>query len=271
MVNLKKLIFYSALAFVYISTTIELVSWPKKMVITDTVADLRNKINSEGKSSLLSQLIFGEKVIADKEKDGYLHVNAIGQKVYSSYADRVIDCPGWIRSEQAHEVGNFLNYNLVVKNPEAIIWDIKKSKELKRVLIGTRLYGKKEDEEFYKIWMPGHDDQSGLIKESDVISYDKLNLIEKDLRSAICEVSEKFLESPYLWGGRSIYDKELDIQGQITGSDCSNLVALCYKIYGKDIPRNTRTQKMKCKRNYLWQRVKACRRCLYSKNGLIGL
>jgi cell wall-associated NlpC family hydrolase len=53
----------------------------------------------------------------------------------------------------------------------------------------------------------------------------------KDKRSRIVEVSAKYLNSPYLWGGRSPF-----------GIDCSGFTQIVYKIAGIRIPRDVSQQ-----------------------------
>lgn len=139
-----------------------------------------------------------------------------------------------IKSNQAIKIEEFQEYNLAVKVPCAEI--ITEGKPIK-VLLGTRLKGVFKWEESFVINLPG---KIGTIAASAVVCYDTLK--DEDLRSGICKVAEHFIGGLYTWGGRSIYDEELEKEGQLTGVDCSNLVALCYKVHGIDIPRNTRSQ-----------------------------
>jgi len=227
-----------------------LFSWPKKMVIIVPVADLRSECSvvtdlshSKFDRKQYSQLLFGEKIIADKEVDGWLYVSAIDQEVYDNDKKDFIGCPGWIRSDQAVEVKNFSDYNLVVRDKSAAIWHESENEEIIRVLLGAELNGEIGEDDFFYVDLP---EGKGRIKKSSVINFEDFDTDGISLRSSICTIATLFLSGPYTWGGRSIYDELLEKQGQLTGVDCSNLVALCYKICGMKIPRNTNSQYKKC-------------------------
>jgi len=224
-------------------------SWPKKMIITVPVADLRNErsdvtdfSHTKYDTAQLTQLIFGENVIAYEEVDGYLKVSAVDQEVYDFGKSEFIECPGWIRSEQALEVEDFFNHNLIVKEPSAIIWDDEKSEEIIKIYLGTELSGAIGDGGFFDVIFPAG---KGRIKNNQVLYLDDFNLDEESLRLEICNVAKLFLSNPYTWGGRSIHDELLESKGQLTGVDCSNLVSLSYKVCGMKIPRNSFSQHKK--------------------------
>lgn len=54
---------------------------------------------------------------------------------------------------------------------------------------------------------------------------------KNNLRESLVVTSQKFLNVPYLWGGRSFF-----------GIDCSGLVQLVYKIHGISLPRDADKQ-----------------------------
>jgi gamma-D-glutamyl-L-lysine dipeptidyl-peptidase len=56
-------------------------------------------------------------------------------------------------------------------------------------------------------------------------------LIKKPSASGILETAAKFLNSPYLWGGRSVF-----------GIDCSGFVQIVFKIHGIALPRDAKDQ-----------------------------
>jgi hypothetical protein len=241
-VNIFRLLAY----FLFISVT-GLYSWPKKMIVTVPVADLRadksdvdDLSHSKPDMKQLSQLLFGEQIIAKEEKDGYLHISAIGQQVYNKEMDCFIGCPGWIKAGQAIEVKDFYDYDFVVKGQSVLVADKSEEEKFLKILLGTRFCKKLLEDRGYK--------NIEIDSLKNILCYENLDLDEESLRKAIVETAKLFLDGPYTWGGRSIYDKDLEDQGQLTGADCSNLVALCYKVYGIDIPRNTRSQHKKCKK-----------------------
>jgi hypothetical protein len=265
--NIKK---YFVFLFIFFGS---LYPWPKNMVVIVPVADLRNErstatdlSHSKMDNKQLSQLVFGEKIIANKEVDGYLHISAIGQQIYNKDKKDFIGCPGWIRADQAIEVDDFLDYNLVVKEPCARIF-YESEEEMIRVLLGTRLFGEIGENNFFDVVLPVG---NGRIKKSCVLCYETLDIEEENLRNAICKTAELFLDGPYTWGGRSIYDEELEQGGQLTGVDCSNLVALCYKVHGMDVPRNTRSQHEKCDIFEFGKQLKPADVVFTAKKSLLG-
>lgn len=67
------------------------------------------------------------------------------------------------------------------------------------------------------------------------VGSDEYTLEEKipflSANESIVKTAHRFMNAPYLWGGRTAH-----------GIDCSGLSQLCYKIHGKNIPRNSNTQ-----------------------------
>jgi len=51
--------------------------------------------------------------------------------------------------------------------------------------------------------------------------------IDFTVKPNIFDIAEIYMNTPYLWGGKSIF-----------GIDCSGLVQLCFKVCGVDLPRN---------------------------------
>lgn len=264
MVKIKKYLVCLLFAFICTASSFcSLLSWPKKMLITVPVADLRSDrsrakdlthLKKDSRQS--SQLTFGEQIIANRKVGEYLHVSAIGQKVYDAVENDLVGCPGWIRADQAidiEELGlkDFFEYNLAVKEKSAFITF--KNNKKKKVLFGTRLYGIPIENNLFCVITPFG---RGVIDASKVVYYKQLKTDERFLRKSICEAATRFLDGPYTWGGRSVYDKDLERKGQLTSTDCSNLVALCYKVYGLDIPRSARDQYESCKELYLGSELK---------------
>lgn len=69
---------------------------------------------------------------------------------------------------------------------------------------------------------------------------------EKVMRARILEAALLHTGSPYLWGGRSLY--EPDYKKNITGVDCSGLVNGAFRAAGWIIPRDAHEQYMKARR-----------------------
>jgi len=80
--------------------------------------------------------------------------------------------------------------------------------------------------------LPGYDSTSGTLVIGDQKILIRPLAGEITLRShRIGQTANGFLNSPYLWGGRSLF-----------GFDCSGLVQVVYRIHGLDLPRDAHQQ-----------------------------
>lgn len=71
-----------------------------------------------------------------------------------------------------------------------------------------------------------------LLSLGSEVAFETENLIDKsNIRESLVETAKKFINVPYLWGGRSYF-----------GIDCSALVQLVYKIHGITLPRDADKQ-----------------------------
>ncbi|GGP02740.1 hydrolase Nlp/P60 [Cloacibacterium rupense] len=71
-----------------------------------------------------------------------------------------------------------------------------------------------------------------LLSLGSEVAFETENLIDKNnIRESLVETAKKFINVPYLWGGRSYF-----------GIDCSALVQLVYKIHGVALPRDADKQ-----------------------------
>lgn len=61
--------------------------------------------------------------------------------------------------------------------------------------------------------------------------YTVLSPVDMNTKPDLFEVAEIYLNTPYLWGGKSIF-----------GIDCSGLIQLIYKVCGTDLPRDASSQ-----------------------------
>lgn len=62
-------------------------------------------------------------------------------------------------------------------------------------------------------------------------TYTVLSPVDMEIKPNLFEIAEIYLNSPYLWGGKSIF-----------GIDCSGLIQIVYKVCGYDLPRNASEQ-----------------------------
>lgn len=71
-----------------------------------------------------------------------------------------------------------------------------------------------------------------LLSIGSEVDFETENFLDKNnIRESLVETAKKFLNVPYLWGGRSYF-----------GIDCSALVQLVYKIHGIALPRDADKQ-----------------------------
>ena len=71
-----------------------------------------------------------------------------------------------------------------------------------------------------------------LISLGSEVAFETENFVNKNnIRESLVESAKKFINVPYLWGGRSYF-----------GIDCSALVQLVYKIHGITLPRDADKQ-----------------------------
>lgn len=71
-----------------------------------------------------------------------------------------------------------------------------------------------------------------LLSLGSEVAFETENFVDKcNIRESLVETAKKFINVPYLWGGRSYF-----------GIDCSALVQLVYKIHGITLPRDSDKQ-----------------------------
>ena len=158
--------------------------------------------DSTSKSELVSQLIYGElfKVIEKKEK--WFYIESIDDK-YS----------GWINHSQFKEI---------------LEQDFKKVKKIKSKLLNN-ISSEIETENGNMSITIGSKISSAFILNHKLKQ-------EKYSKNSIIKNSLKFLNSPYLWGGRTPY-----------GIDCSGFSQQVYKLNGFQLARDASQQALQGK------------------------
>ena len=163
------------------------------------VASIR--IAPDHRTEMISQLLFGEYCsITDSEKKGWIKIicKADGYE-------------GWCQLSHVEEIDSLLYNDAAVDLTADWINTIKYKGQEMLVPLGSLLTGKKPDFDFAgKIWQPA--------------------MAQKD-ETTIKEIAFKFLNTTYLWGGRSVF-----------GIDCSGFSQAVYKFLNIALLRDAQQQ-----------------------------
>jgi cell wall-associated NlpC family hydrolase len=112
-------------------------------------------------------------------------------------------------------------------------------RQLMRVTLGTMLAGKKVGS-VYQVELTRNQNAYIACRDLDRLSDDlTVKRAESLVRKNLVDKMKIAIGSPYLWGGRSIWDPSV---GLLTGVDCSSLINLVYRSQGINLPRNSLSQ-----------------------------
>lgn len=171
------------------------------------------RIEPSDKSEMVTQLLFGETYFIYEE-------NRKGWKKIKTYFDNY-EC--WIDEKQSAEISEeafeSINNNTKFVTSEIIsLLKNKKTNFLMPIVIGSSL--------------PNFEDDKLLLNE---IEYEfeglKCDNTTTPTKSTLAENAFLFLNTPYLWGGRSPF-----------GIDCSGFTQIIYKLIGIKLPRDAYQQ-----------------------------
>ena len=173
------------------------------------ICDLRLK--PELNSNLETQLLFGEKIkiINENEKQWVLC-----QSIEDDYT-------GYIKK---NNLGDLKNTNYKITNLSCFIYRLPniKSGVVSKLFLNSKISATKNETDWLSFFFK---DKKYYIHHKDV------NLINQYPNSSWVDLCIKFLNTPYLWGGKSHL-----------GLDCSALVQLAIQSVNKRFPRNTDEQ-----------------------------
>lgn len=161
------------------------------------------------KSELVSQVLFGEyiKVLATEENWSYIELE---QDTYQ----------GWIESSQLAPISSIEYERFVSNNTKAKVLDNNTTIELEGknidIVRGTTL--PYYDNGFFEI-------NNQQIRYSGKVISDKQN------RNRLIDIANSYLNTPYLWGGKTSY-----------GIDCSGFTQMVYHICGYSLQRDASLQ-----------------------------
>ena len=173
------------------------------------ICDLRLKPKSN--SNLETQFLFGEKIkIINEEQNSWL----LCQSIEDNYT-------GYIKKEN---LGDLKTINYKITSLSCFIYKTPniKSSIVTKLFLNSKISASKTEPNWFSVFF----------KNKKYFIYHKdLNSINKYANSSWVDLSIKFLNTPYLWGGKSHL-----------GLDCSALVQLAFQSVNKKFPRNTSDQ-----------------------------
>lgn len=160
---------------------------------------------------MVSQLLFGEMFEILEQRNGWYHIRMI----YDNYQ-------GWVPVDQAEKL-DYDDYIALKNQPAMVTGDLlafiqdKTQQTSFPVSAGCSVYFPKE----------GHISLGGRVffYPGQIIDASEPSL------ASIADHAMLFLNTPYLWGGRSVF-----------GLDCSGYTQLVYKMAGIKIPRDSAIQ-----------------------------
>jgi cell wall-associated NlpC family hydrolase len=224
--------------------------YPTLRIITAPVTDLRianwkpskNSPSGDSKTLRASQLLFNEifkplKSETDIQGNVWLYGYALEQKDYSNNKEKPLS--GWVQAQDTTRYTN--TKNLVINQAFSTIYSSpEKSSDaaLHKVTFGTTFQGLPYNNLWYKVMLP--EGNVGYIPASNLTNLDDIkSLPHKEIRKIIVANAKHFIGSPYLWGGRSMHQSNLDYP---TSVDCSALINLLYQERGIIVPRSSTWQ-----------------------------
>ena len=166
------------------------------------------------RTEMLTQILFGERFrIIDKIKEW-------------SYIELLFDgSHGWVENSSRKEL-NIEEYNILTDNEPVILPGISvaQSKDLPQLseitlMPGSEIYG-----------LTGKKDGFSFMGKNYKLD-NSIEIKSGTTRDNIIETAKTYMNSPYLWGGKSP-----------CGTDCAGYVQMVYKINGISLPRDVAEQ-----------------------------
>ena len=162
-------------------------------------------------SEMVSQLLFGETCIILNEEGDWLNIKT----TFDDYC-------GWIDKKMVTEIDSDfskIGIKQIIANPFIKITN-NEDNTSQYIVAGSEIYNLSKQTKTFSINSKSYilDD----LHEPDV---------HLSIRDQLINTAMSFINSPYLWGGRSIF-----------GIDCSGLVQIVYKVCKINLPRDAKDQ-----------------------------
>jgi gamma-D-glutamyl-L-lysine dipeptidyl-peptidase len=155
------------------------------------------------KSEMLSQILFGEKYLVEGKSGNWLKI----RNVFNDFV-------GWIDSDHIRDSFDEKDMTGYVLNKSLLCY---KNDKTKLIL-----------EAGCEIFEPDFEKQTFSLGKNTYTTEKEFNRSYISTNNPITDTAMKFINSPYLWGGRIS-----------SGIDCSGFTQLVYKIHGISIPHSS--------------------------------
>jgi hypothetical protein len=173
------------------------------MVLISKISICPVRIEPSDKSEMITQLLFGELCQLRDRKDNWFFISTI----YDEYE-------GWIDAKQVTEISQNVNNQHICFQ---LTHSCHQQDNHIPIVLGSSL--------------PNFDGLNFKInKEKFIYNGKSLEISEKN-KTNIKKIALKYLNAPYLWGGRSPF-----------GIDCSGLTQMVYKFLNIPLPRDAYQQ-----------------------------
>ncbi len=179
----------------------------KKAIATETIVPMRKE--SSESSEMVSQLLWGEPIEILEVKESWMLI----QSMADGYR-------GWISSNMVEklsdsEFASIAKANLIITatTSEYLIGDTKMEYHIPS---GAFIFEKEPNGGYF------HPTVGAITLKNPIVENKPVDIISTAI---------SFLNSPYLWGGKTVF-----------GLDCSGFVQTLFRIHGKFIPRDASQQ-----------------------------